>query len=54
MKRSLWLAALALAACTAGSAGSLDETLEANAEPLRTAFDEAAGKVRAVFLVSPT
>lgn len=54
MRRSSWIAVLALAACTTGPAGTPYETLRSDGEPLQSAFNAAAGKVRAVFLVAPT
>ena len=54
MKR-LWITILlGLAACArAGSAVGYENLLSAEGEPLRSAFNEAAGKVRAIFLASP-
>lgn len=44
---------LVLAAC--GRGGPVPHhVLDANSEPLRTAFDADTGKVRALFLASPT
>lgn len=54
MRRSSWLTLLALAACATGPAGTPYETLRSDGEPLQSAFDDAAGKVRAVFLAAPT
>ena len=54
MRPNLWIAVLFLAACAGPSPQSAYETLRADGEPLRSAFDEAAGTVRAIFLASPT
>jgi peptidoglycan biosynthesis protein MviN/MurJ (putative lipid II flippase) len=35
------------------AAGEIED-IDSNAEPLRTHFNAAAGKVRAIFLASPT
>lgn len=51
----LWMASLlAFATCAASAPIPGHEALTADAEPLRTAFNAAQGKVRAVFLASPT
>jgi hypothetical protein len=53
--KTTWLTALlVLIACEGSGAGPRYETLGPRGEPLRSAFNEAAGKVRAVLLVSPT
>jgi hypothetical protein len=45
---------VSLVACSGtGRAASVD-TLTADSEPLRSAFDAASGKVRAIFLAAPT
>ncbi|MEO8502525.1 MAG: hypothetical protein ABI609_01380 [Acidobacteriota bacterium] len=44
---------LALAACGAANPSASYQTLDGQAEPLRTAFNAAHGKVRAIFLASP-
>ena len=53
MKRLWMMSLLALAACGANASGPSYQVLDAKAEPLRTAFNEAHGKVRAIFLASP-
>lgn len=45
---------LILAACRSGSPVQPHNTLSANAEPLRSAFNADSGRVRAIFLASPT
>lgn len=50
-----WLSlVLGIAACAAAAPGPTYENLKADGEPLRTAFNEAHGRVRAIFLASPT
>ena len=52
--RRLWATSLlALAACAAKAPDLGYQVLGANAEPLRTAFNQAHGKVRAILLASP-
>lgn len=53
MRRSAIITLLALAACSAGAQPPY-QTIDGSAEPLRTAFNDARGKVRAIFLASPT
>jgi len=48
------LAILALTGCRPGGQVSAHERLEPGAASLRAAFNDAAGKVRVVLLVSPT
>lgn len=51
----LWISSLLVLAASAPSAPELGyEVLTAEAEPLRTAFNAAQGKVRAIFLASPS
>ena len=45
---------LSLTACAGASRAATVEPLTAGGEPLRTAFNAAAGRVRAIFLASPT
>jgi hypothetical protein len=45
---------LILAACRSGGPVHPHEPLRANAEPLRSAFNADSGRVRAIFLASPT
>lgn len=53
--RHLWMTSLlALAACGAAAPHPAYQVLDANAEPLRAAFKAADGKVRAIFLASPS
>lgn len=53
--RTSWLIALiGIAACAAAGSEPSYQTLDAKGEPLRAAFDQAEGKVRAIFLASPT
>ena len=54
MKASWLTALLLLVACEGSGAGPRHETIGPRGEPLRSAFNEAEGKVRAVFLASPT
>ena len=53
MKRFWMTSLLALAACGASAPNPAYQVLDASAEPLRTAFNAANGKVRAIFLASP-
>jgi hypothetical protein len=54
MKR-LWLSlVLGLAACAAAGPGPIYENVRPDGEPLRGAFNQARGKIRAIFLASPT
>lgn len=46
--------ALLLAACAASAEAPAVTALDAAGEPLRSAFDAATGKVRAIFLAAPT
>lgn len=53
--KHLWMTSLlALAACAASAPDPGYQVLTAEAEPLRTAFNAASGKVRAIFLASPS
>lgn len=53
--KHLWMTSLlALAACGASGPDPGYQALTAGAEPLRTAFNAANGKVRAVVLASPS
>ena len=53
--RATWLAAfLVLIACEGSGAGARHESIGPRGEPLKTAFNAAEGKVRAVLLASPT
>jgi uncharacterized lipoprotein YmbA len=54
MKHLWMMPLLALAACGATAPNPGYQVLDARAEPLRTAFNQARGKVRAIFLASPT
>ncbi|HEX9669570.1 MAG TPA: hypothetical protein VGC93_08810 [Thermoanaerobaculia bacterium] len=54
MKRLGLVALLTVAACAAGPADGRYPSLRADGEPLRSSFNQAAGKVRAVFLAAPT
>lgn len=55
MKSLLPLALLLLTSCGGGSqVPSSLQSLDGGVEPLRSAFDAATGKVRAIFLASPT
>lgn len=50
----LWMTCLlALSACAPSSPDPSYQVWDAEAEPLRTAFNAAHGKVRAIFLASP-
>jgi hypothetical protein len=54
MKAS-WLSTLVVLAAVEGSVPGLQyESLSPSAEPLKAAFNEASGKVRAILLVAPT
>jgi hypothetical protein len=53
MRRLASACLLLLAACS-GAGGPGYETLMPDGEPLRAAFNAGAGKVRAIFLASPT
>jgi len=48
------VALLAAVACAAPAATKSAATLDAAGEPLRSQFDAAAGKVRAILLAAPT
>jgi len=50
----LLLTALLLVACRPGGPVQHHDTLAANAEPLRSAFNADSGRVRAIMLASPT
>lgn len=53
--KATWLTALlVLIACEGSGAGARHESIGPRGEPLKTAFNEAEGKIRAVFLASPT
>lgn len=53
--KHLWMSGLlALTACAVSEADPGYQTLTAEAEPLRTAFNAANGKVRAIFLAAPS
>lgn len=52
-KIAVFMLATALGAC-GGGAVSEHLTLSGSIEPLRAAFDADSGKVRAIFLASPT
>lgn len=53
--RRLWMPVLlGLAACAAAAPPAGVEAVRADAEPLRAAFNAAHGKVRAIFIASPT
>ena len=53
--KHLWRASLlALAACAASGSDPSYQLLTADAAPLRTAFNAASGKVRAIILASPS
>ena len=52
--KHLWMTSLlALAACGAATPDLHFQILSAKAEPLRSAFNQTHGKVRAIFLASP-
>lgn len=53
MKQLCMMSLLALVACGANASDPGYQVLDAKAEPLRTAFNEARGKVRAIFLAAP-
>ena len=53
--KATWLTVLlVLIACEGSSAGPRYEPIGPRGEPLKTAFNAAEGKVRAVLLASPT
>lgn len=52
--RSYSLAAVLLLAACSGGSPVPHHVLDATSEPLRTRFDADSGKVRALFLASPT
>jgi hypothetical protein len=54
MKASWLTALLVLIACEGSGAGGRHESIGPRGEPLKTAFNEAAGKIRAVLLGAPT
>ncbi len=56
MRPFLALALLFLVSCAGGGSEAPADfvTLDRGVEPLRAAFDAAAGKVRAIVLASPT
>ncbi len=54
MKR-IWVVGFSLlVACAGDGADARYPRLQDDGEPLRSAFNQAAGKVRAVFLAAPT
>ena len=53
--KHLWITSLlALAACAASGPDPSYQLLTADAEPLRTAFNSANGKARAILLAAPS
>lgn len=53
--KATWLTAmLLLIACEGSGASPRYETLGPGGEPLKSAFNNAEGKIRAIFLASPT
>jgi len=48
------VAFLTVVACAAGPSDGRYPSLRADGEPLRSSFNQAAGKVRAIFLAAPT
>jgi hypothetical protein len=54
MRGSLAVLALAFAACGAAASPPSYQRLDGQSEPLRQAFDDARGKVRAIFLAAPS
>lgn len=54
MKQPWLIGLLTVAACAAGPADGRYPSLRADGEPLRSSFNQAAGKVRAIFLAAPT
>ena len=53
--KATWLAAaLVLTACADPAPGTGDRSLGPGGEPLRSAFNAAEGKVRAILLAAPT
>lgn len=54
MKQWWVIGLLTVAACAPGSPDVRYPSLRGDGEPLRSSFNQAAGKVRAIFLASPT
>jgi hypothetical protein len=53
-RATLLSTALLLVSCSSGGPVQHHDALTANAEPLRSAFNADSGRVRAIFLASPT
>ncbi len=54
MKRLLAASVLVLSACGASASSPSHQRLDSQSKPLRQAFNEARGKVRAIFLAAPS
>lgn len=54
MKKAFAVSVVLLAACGASSPSTPYRKLDSTTQPLRGEFDQARGKVRAIFLAAPS
>lgn len=54
MKKALAASVILLAACGASSPSTSYRKLDSTTQPLREEFNQARGKVRAIFLAAPS